>query len=207
MLKINVVKELRESKGLTPSMFCNRIESIIDTPDFQFENKLLLRQYDGFTKLRPDYVVRWEEKGRFPEDPVTRQAICLLAHKSIGELLISSKEMAYSILVDEFNSSKSQSAINDIAHLNKCGIVKINLYDNSVSKLMSYIAEVLAITNNLTVTQVDLKKELDSQIDVTKLLNVMQTSCQITTPTTNQLLQNAKISACRYILTQLVRFF
>lgn len=207
MIKFNLVHELRESKGLTAINFCKKIESIIDTPDFQIENKLLLEKYDGYTKLRPDYISRWETTGRFPEDPVIRQALCVLANQSIGELFIPNTQTARSMLLNMFYDPKTQKAINTVLELNKSGIVKINLYDNSISNLISYIVEIQGINSNQLPNQVNFAKMLSSQINMAELLSVMQHSCQVTTPTTNQLVKNATISACRYILTQLVRFF
>lgn len=150
MIQFNLVQELRKSKGLTVSKLCKKIESIIDTPDFQVENKVLLEKYDGYTKLRPDYISRWETTGRFPEDPVIRQALCVLANQSIGELFIPNTQTARSMLLSMFNDSKSQKAINDITDLNRQGIIKINLYDDSISKLVSYIAEIQGITSVMT---------------------------------------------------------
>lgn len=207
MKHINLVKELRESKGLMPGAFFQQIESIIYSKKFQAENKALMEKYDGFVKLRPDYITRWEETGRVPEDPVVRQALCVFAQKSFGELLLPNETVASSILVSAFKCSKSQNEIANIINLNKLGIIKVNLFNNDVPHLVSYVAEVLSLKNNLSADQINFAEILNSQINMAELLDVMQKSCQVTTPTTHQLMRDAKINAYRYILTALVPCF
>lgn len=207
MYKINPVKELRESNGWTPGMFCKKLNDIIDNSEFQQTHENLLKNYDENVNLRNDYITRWENNGRFPEDPVIRQAICNLANKTIGQLLIPNENEARSLLVVAFRSSKSQREIDYIKDLNNSGLIKINLFEDSIPKLVAYIAEAVSIQNNLLISEVDLEAVLDSEIDMAKLLSTMQNSCQVTTSTTNRLLINATISACRDILKQLVPFF
>lgn len=202
-----MVYKLREAEGLTSGKFCEKLESIINAPNFQKNYRELLEKYPGYTKLRPDYIRRWEDTGRFPENPVVRQALCVLTQKTIGELFFPNEKIARSILMNEFYCSKSQNVINDIANSSGYSIFKIDLYDTSIPILMSYIAEVLAINSNQSITHVDFEGMLDSKINMTELLDNMQKSCQITAPTTKQLLRNATINACHYILKSLVPFF